>query len=82
MGSIERTLGGDPEAQDAARRFRTHLEANGVNLNEHRPTFGRVLAVDREKERYVGDDEATALMRGTYRDGFAVPKGLILAPGR
>ena len=73
MGSIERTLGGDPEAQDAARRFRTHLEANGVDLNEHRPTFGRVLAVDREEERYVGDDEATALMRGTYRDGFAVP---------
>ena len=74
MGSIERTLGGDPEAQDAAQRFRAHLEANGVDLEVHRPTFGRVLAVDRAEERYVGDDEATALMRGTYREGFAVPE--------
>ena len=38
-----------------------------------RPTFGRVLAVDREEQRYVGDDEASALMRGTYREGFSVP---------
>ena len=73
MGSIERTLGGDPEAQDAARRFAAHLDANGVDLDEHRPTFGRVLAVDREEQRYVGDDEASALMRGTYREGFSVP---------
>ncbi|MGD2016538.1 MAG: Gfo/Idh/MocA family oxidoreductase [Planctomycetota bacterium] len=74
MGAIERTLGGDPEAADAARRFAAHLEANGVDLDRERPTFGRVLAVDPEEQRYVGDVEADALMRGAYRDGFQVPR--------
>ncbi len=74
MGASERTLGGDPEAADAARRFAAHLEANGVDLDRERPTFGRVLAVDPEEQRYVGDVEADALMRGAYRDGFQVPR--------
>ena len=56
------------------RRFAAHLEANGVDLDRERPTFGRVLAVDPEEQRYVGDVEADALMRGAYRDGFQVPR--------
>jgi hypothetical protein len=32
-----------------------------------------VLQFDPDAERFVGDEQANALLAGTYREGFVVP---------
>jgi len=74
VDAILATLAAHPVALDATRRCVAHLVANGIELDDERLTFGRLLAVDPSAEAYVGDADAESLRRGTYRKGFTIPE--------
>ena len=55
------------------QRTMKHLESNGVDLNKTPLSLGPTLQFDPEKEQYINNDDANALLTRSYRDGFAVP---------
>ncbi|GHT46233.1 NADH-dependent dehydrogenase [Planctomycetales bacterium] len=50
-----------------------HLKANGVDLNRTPLTLGQPLKIDVDKEIFIGNDEANAMMTRNERASFAVP---------
>src|SRR6185369_12581742 len=48
---IREKIKGDKDAQESFDRFSTHLEANGVDLNATKATFGMSLKMDPKTER-------------------------------
>ena len=55
-------------------RTRQHLAAVGVDLAKTELTMGRHLRVDADKESFLEDAEANALLTREYRAPFVVPK--------
>lgn len=54
-----------------------HLTATLSHLGNIATRIGRMLQFDPQKEIMVGDDEATRMVRRTYREGhWAVPRGV------
>jgi len=51
-----------------------HISATLVHLANASYRLGRALKFDPEKEQVIGDDEANALLRGTYRAPYVVPE--------
>ena len=51
-----------------------HISATLVHLANASYRLGRALKFDSEKEQVIGDDEANALLRGTYREPYVVPE--------
>ncbi|MDO5581345.1 MAG: Gfo/Idh/MocA family oxidoreductase [Planctomycetia bacterium] len=49
-----------------------HLERNGVDLNRTPLSLGAQLNIDTEKEVFIGNDQANALMSREYRKSFEV----------
>ncbi len=72
---IKSTLSGDQLKLDAYQRFAQHLEANEIDIEKNLPQFGVALTMDPETELFTGDmaDEANALDREHYREGFTIP---------
>ena len=66
-----------PDALEAFDRFRSHLEANGVNVEKAEVVVGPWLEVDAEREVFTGGGaavaRANALLRREYRAPFVVP---------
>jgi hypothetical protein len=54
-------------------RTRKHLAENNVELEKSRLTLGKALRMDSEKEAFVGDPDANALLTRDYRKSFVVP---------
>ncbi|TWU47315.1 Inositol 2-dehydrogenase/D-chiro-inositol 3-dehydrogenase [Rubripirellula tenax] len=50
-----------------------HLESNGVDLNKTPLSLGPKLNFDPEKETFVDNTAADALLTRVYREGFEVP---------
>jgi predicted dehydrogenase len=67
---------GDKEMLDSFERFREHLLANGVNLQETPAVLGPHLAMDAETEKFIGDfsEQANELATRKYRGPFVVPE--------
>jgi predicted dehydrogenase len=65
-----------PVASEAVERMLAHLDANGVDLATERLTAGAWLRVDTEHERFVQNEAADRLARGTYRAPFVVPENV------
>jgi hypothetical protein len=55
-------------------RFKEHLGANGVNLDETKAVLGPMLTMDPKAEIVVGNDAAAPLIREKQREPFAVPE--------
>ncbi|MDR0869927.1 MAG: hypothetical protein LBN39_03960 [Planctomycetaceae bacterium] len=49
------------------------MKANGVDLNRTPLTLGQPLKIDADKEVFIGNDEANAMMTRDYREHFVVP---------
>jgi predicted dehydrogenase len=50
-----------------------HLKANGVDLEVTPMSLGPQLTFDPETERFIGNEDANALLTREYRAGFEVP---------
>jgi predicted dehydrogenase len=74
-GEITERIGGRKELAKSYDRFKTHLAANGVDLDRTAATLGPLLTVDPGAERFVGDfsDKANKLVTREYRKPFVVP---------
>ena len=63
------------EAKLNAPALTGHLSTSLCHLGNIATRLGRSLNFDRETEQIVGDDEANALVRRTYREHWGKPKG-------
>ena len=61
------------EAREDLERTRHYLAEAGVDLGKTPMTLGRHLRPDREREQFLDDPEANALLKRTYREPFVVP---------
>jgi len=66
-----RKLGDD--YQDTLERTRQHLAANGVDIEKTHLTLGPWLEFDPDKERFIGNKTADAMLTREYRKPFVVP---------
>lgn len=69
-------LAADKEGTETYQRFSEHLAANMVNVKHNRIIhFGRKLAIDPQKEIFIGSagSDANALLTRDYRKPFVVP---------
>lgn len=53
----------------------SHLVSNGVDLKKTPIALGPHLKFDAETERFVGNEDANAMLTREYRKGFEVPAG-------
>lgn len=67
-------IGGADDNIETLHRTVEHLRANGVDLERTPISMGRFLRIDPEKEVFIDDDEANALLgRTQFQKGFEVP---------
>ena len=59
--------------RDTFERTRKHLADNGVDIAKTQLTLGPWLTFDADKERFVGNTKADALLTRNYRKPFVVP---------
>ena len=65
---------GEPGMTEAAGRMFEHLAANGVDFSDTPIRLGVPLRIDPEPQRFVGNDEANALLTQDYRAPYVVPE--------
>jgi predicted dehydrogenase len=77
-GEIRERLDGSKELAACYERLKTHLSANGVDLDRTPITMGTPLTMDPDTERFVSDDGAAAneLISREYRIPFVVPENV------
>ena len=51
-----------------------HISTTLVHLANTSYRLGRTLKFDPEREQVIGDEEATMMLRGTYRAPYVVPE--------
>ena len=75
---IGERIAGNKEQAAAYERFKTHLSANGVDLDKTPATLGAMLTIDPSTERFVGEfsDKANQFISRQYRRPFVVPEKL------
>lgn len=66
-----------PDAMEAFDRFRSHLEANGVDFAKAEVVVGPWLEVDTGREQFIGRSDTVAkanlILRGRQRAPFVIP---------
>lgn len=60
---------------NTANALTGHLSTTLCHLGNIATRLGRSLTFDPQREQFVGDEEANALVRRPYRDHWATPKG-------
>jgi predicted dehydrogenase len=70
----KKTFGTNQKAHDYFERMQEHLKENGLKLEESDYVVGRTLHFDSKTETIRNDDEANAMLSGTYRPPYVVPK--------
>lgn len=73
---VESVVVGDSQFSDSWNRMRSHLEANGVDLDATPVTVGRVLKIDVERESVIRDPEANIMLTRECREPFTFANGL------
>jgi hypothetical protein len=61
------------DAQDTFERTKKHLADNGVDIEKTQLTVGPWLEFDPDKEQFVGNAAADAMLTREYRQPFVVP---------
>ena len=61
-------------ARETHARMVAHLEANGVDLRRRPLTFGALLEMDSQRERFTNNPAANQLLTREYRYPFTVPE--------
>ena len=68
-----KSLGDNKQVVEAFDNVKENLKAVGVSLDENSYQLGRTLNFDPVSERFVGDQQANALLTRDYRAPFVVP---------
>ena len=63
-----------PGMAEALGRMEEHLAANHVDLSKTPATLGALLNMAPEKERFIGNEAANALLTRDYRHPYVVPR--------
>ena len=71
---IDEAIKENPLHADRFASFREHLARNGVDVTTPCVTLGSWLNMNPQTERFVGNDQANALLRRDYRPPFVVPE--------
>ncbi len=75
-GDIEKALAGMKVNENVVETFqeiRAHLAENGVDIEKTPLTLGPWIAIDAEKEKFVDNAAADAMLTREYRQPFVVP---------
>jgi len=72
-GAILEQIKGHRDAAETFGRFKEHLAANEVNIDETKAVLGPWLKMDPKTERFEGNAAANALLKDHYREPFVVP---------
>ena len=67
-------FGAYEDGNEAFKRMKDHLKANGVDLGKTKLQVGRLLTFDPKTEKCVGDEEANKLLTRDYRKPFTIPE--------
>ncbi|HEV2395064.1 MAG TPA: Gfo/Idh/MocA family oxidoreductase [Verrucomicrobiae bacterium] len=73
-GEIREALQSNKSLSEAFDRMAGHLEANGVDCAQDNLKLGLPLKFDAEKERFVDNAQADAMLTRKYRPPFVVPQ--------
>lgn len=71
--AIREAVKANAELAEAFGRMEQHLAANNVHLKQTPATLGRVLKMDPQTERFIGNRKANKLLTRDYRKPFVVP---------
>jgi hypothetical protein len=71
---IQGAIKNNSDLTEAFNRMAGHLDANGVDLNATKATFGVALTMDPKSERFVGNDDANKMLTREYRQPYVVPE--------
>ncbi len=71
---IREALKTNQAAQETLGRFEEHLARNKVDLKLTKATLGAFLQMDPKAERFIGNQQANALLTRNYRAPFIVPE--------
>jgi predicted dehydrogenase len=74
--TIRESIQSSQPALEIFERMADHLLANGVDLHTTPLTLGPVLRMDPNRELFLGDQVANALLTRNYRDPYVVPKNV------
>ncbi len=72
-----KTFGDNKDAFESVERMGRHLAANGVKLDGLKYRVGKHLKFDGDKEKFIGDDAANALITRQYRAPFNIPEKVV-----
>ncbi len=75
-GEILEQIKGHRDAAETFGRFKEHLAANEVNIDETKAIIGPWLKMDTKTQRFEGNDAANALITRNYRAPFIVPENV------
>lgn len=64
----------DKTGEETFARLKEHLAKNEVDISKDLLTLGPVLTMDVEKETFLENDEASAMLKNKYRAPFVVPE--------
>jgi predicted dehydrogenase len=73
-GEIRERLQDQKGAGESFDRMKAHLEANGVDVSDKKIVLGEVLQMDPQKETFLDNMEANALLTRHYRRPYVVPQ--------
>jgi predicted dehydrogenase len=66
----------DADALETFERFKEHLAVNEVDISMDKAVLGMPLKMDPKTERFIGNDKANEMLKGTYRAPFVVPENV------
>ena len=72
-GAILDQIKGNQAMLETFGRFKEHLAANGVNIDETKAVIGPLLNMDPKTEKFVDNAAANALVKEKQRAPFVVP---------
>lgn len=72
--AIREQIAADAMLSEAYARLAENLAANNVDLAKTPATLGAALTMDPATERFIGNDNANALLRREYRAPYVLPE--------
>ncbi len=73
-GEILEQIKGSRDGAETFGRFKEHLAANGIKLDETKAALGPWLKMNTKTERFENNDAANELLTRKYRAPFVVPE--------
>lgn len=63
-----------PFAQESFERMKEHLAKNDVDIDKDQLTLGPVMKMDPKTEKFIDDEKANVMLKGSYREPYVVPE--------